>query len=92
MDPIADLPLPRAAVAAPATAAAVEQFEALLIGELAGLMLGTVGTEGPFGGGHAETIYRDLMAEHLGSAVARRGGLGLAPALMDEVIRMQAGA
>lgn len=71
--------------------AAVEQFEAMLIGELASLMLGTVSTDGMFGGGHAEDIYRGMMAEHLGNAVAKRGGLGLTPALMDEVIRLQGG-
>jgi Rod binding domain-containing protein len=71
--------------------AAAEQFEALLIGELTQLMIGTVEVDGLFGGGHAEGVYRGMMAEHLGIAIARRGGLGLAPALMAEVIRMQGG-
>jgi hypothetical protein len=91
MDPVAALPAPPPAIVEPRSKAAVEAFEALLIGELASLMLGTVETDGRFGGGHAETIYRGMMAEHLGNAVVRRGGLGLAPALMDEVIRLQGG-
>lgn len=81
----------QALAAAPQSRAAVEQFEAMLIGELASLMIGTVPTDKTFGGGHAEEIYKGMMAEHLGNAVAKRGGLGLAPALMNEVIRMQGG-
>lgn len=96
METIALPPAPKAAppsaetlAAAPRTKAAVEQFEAMLIGELASLMIGTVPADTMFGGGHAEDIYKGMMAEHLGNAVAKRGGLGLAPALMEEVIRMQ---
>ena len=99
MDTLAVAPPPQAAppsaqtlAASPQAREAVQAFEALLIGELAGLMLGSVPTDGPFGGGHAEDIYRGMMAEHLGSAVAKRGGLGLAPALMQEVIRLQGAA
>ena len=96
MDTLALPPTPRPAppsaqalASAPQAKAAVEQFEAMLIGELAALMIGTVPADTMFGGGHAEDIYKGMMAEHLGNAVAKRGGLGLAPALMDEVIRMQ---
>ena len=91
MDPIASIAPPHPAIIAPQTRAAVAQFEGLLVGELASLMLGTVNSDGMFGGGHAEDIYRGMMAEHLGNAIAKRGGLGLAPALMEEVIRMQGG-
>ncbi|MEM8827540.1 MAG: flagellar biosynthesis protein FlgJ, partial [Pseudomonadota bacterium] len=51
---------PQRALAAPvaggtdAGADAAEQFEALVVGELAKLMVSTLPTDGPFGGGHAE--------------------------------------
>ncbi len=70
---------------------AARQFEAMLIGELSNLMFSTIATDGPFGGGHAEGIYRGMMAEHVGTAIARRGGLGLVPALDAELLALQKG-
>lgn len=70
---------------------AVQAFESVLLGELTALMFSTVKTDGPFGGGHAEEMYRGMMTEHLGTAIAKRGGLNLVPSLMNELIRMQGG-
>lgn len=71
-------------------AEAARAFEALLLGEVARAMFAAVPDDGVFGGGHAETIYRDLMAEHMGAAMTARGGLGLSEAVLGELTRMQA--
>lgn len=89
MDPVASLPAPKPPLLQPSSKAAVEQFESVLIGELTGYMLSTVDTDSAFGGGHAEEIYRGMLTEHLGNAVAKRGGLSLSSALMAEVVRLQ---
>lgn len=73
-------------------AKAAKAFEALITGEFAKMMVSGLDTSGPFGGGHAEGIYRGMMAEHVGEAIARRGGLGLSPAIMDQLIRMEQGS
>jgi len=66
-------------------------FEAVFIGQMTKIMMETVPTDGPFGGGHGEAMFRGMMAEKLGDAVARRGGIGLAPAVLAQMIRMQGG-
>lgn len=75
----------------PQTKAALQEFESILIGEMVNLMFSTVPADELMGGGHAEEIYRSMMGQEMGKEIARQGGLGLVPALMDEVIRMQGG-
>lgn len=72
--------------------AAAQDFEAVLVGQLMGLMLESVPTDGPFGGGNGEDIYRGMLAEQMGREIAKRGGLGLSPMIMNEIIRMQQAA
>ncbi|MGK2284486.1 rod-binding protein [Pedomonas sp. V897] len=75
----------------PQTRAALEEFEAVLIGEMVNVMLSTVPTDGYMGGGNAEEIYRSMMGQEMGREIARQGGLGIAPALMNEIVRLQGG-
>ena len=46
-------------------------------------------TDGTFGGGFAEEVYRGLMLENIGRDMAATGGIGLADAVMAEMVRMQ---
>jgi Rod binding domain-containing protein len=34
-------------------------------------------------------MFRGILAERLGVEMAQRGGIGLAPAVMDQIIRLQ---
>lgn len=70
----------------PATVA--RDFEAVLAGQLVGAMFEQL-PEGP--GGSAEGIWRSELARTLGGVIARRGGLGLAPAVEAEIRALQAG-
>ena len=69
-----------------------EEFEAVFLGEMSKLMLESVEMGDQFSGGHAEQIFRGILAEKLGGEIARRGGVGLAPAVMEQMIRMQEGS
>jgi Rod binding domain-containing protein len=69
--------------------AVAREFEAVFIGEMTKIMMETVPTDGPFGGGHGEEMFRGIMAERLGDAIARRGGIGLAPVVMGQILKMQ---
>ncbi len=87
-----------AAAAAPAESKAHAQaretaqaFEAVLIGQLTNLMLESAGDAGEFSGGHGEAMFRGILAEKIGNEVAQRGGLGLAPAVMQKIIELQNG-
>ena len=75
----------------PKTRAALQEFESVLIGEMVNTMFSTVETNEMFGGGQGEEVFRSLMGQEMGREIARRGGLGLSPVLMNEMIRMQGG-
>jgi peptidoglycan hydrolase FlgJ len=68
-----------------------QAFEAVLIGQLTKMMMESVGEGGEFSGGHGEAMFRGVLAENLGTEVAKRGGLGLAPAVMQQIINLQNG-
>jgi len=65
-------------------------FEAVFAGQIARLMLES-GDVGEFGGGHGEEMFRGVMAEQIGAEMARGSGLGLAPAVMNQILRLQGG-
>ena len=67
-----------------------QAFEATFIGQMTQLMLESV-EEGEFSGGHGEQMFRGVLSEHLGTAIAAKGGIGLAPAVMDQIIKLQGG-
>ena len=96
-DPPAPMPnLPPVNAQAPGTSRAdiaktAEEFEAVFLGEMSKLMLESVDMGDEFSGGHAEQVFRGMMAEKLGGEIARRGGVGLAPVVMEQMIRMQEG-
>lgn len=66
-----------------------EAFEAVFIGQMTSLMMETAGSGGEFSGGSGEEMFRGLLAERIGDAIAKRGGIGLAPAVAEQIIRMQ---
>ena len=74
-----------------APAKTAREFEAVFLGQMTQLMMESVG-DGEFSGGHGEQMFRGVLAEKLGAAIADRGGLGLAPAVMDQIIKLQGGA
>jgi Rod binding domain-containing protein len=83
----ANAPQMRTLPATPASAA--RDFEAVFLGEVMKPMLDTLPADGPFSGGHGEAMFRGIMAEEFGKAMAHRGGVGLAPAVEAQLIRIQ---
>ncbi|MFM9977333.1 MAG: rod-binding protein [Sphingomonadaceae bacterium] len=80
------MPVPAAKADAKATA---EQFEAVFLGQMTQLMMESVEMGDEFSGGHGEDMFRGVLAEKLGNAMASRGGIGIAPAVMAQIIKMQ---
>jgi peptidoglycan hydrolase FlgJ len=72
-------------------AATARSFESVFIGQMTKIMMETVPTDGPFDGGHGEEMFRGVLAEHMGDAIAKRGGIGIAPAVLAQMIKMQGG-
>lgn len=87
--PAAPLPTaPRCETKAEATA---REFEAVFLGQMAKLMMESVEMGDEFSGGHGEEMFRGVLAETLGTEMAKGGGVGLAPAVLEQIIRMQGG-
>lgn len=90
-------PLSGAAPAAPATPGrapeteTARQFEAVFLGQMAQMLFDQV-EQGDFSGGNGEEIFRGILAEKMGQEMARRGGIGIAPAVMEQILRIQAEA
>ncbi|AGH49039.1 MULTISPECIES: rod-binding protein [Sphingomonadales] len=96
MADIASAMLPPAATAqmprpTPDPASTAREFEAVFVGQMTKLMMEMVDT-GDFSGGAGEEMFRGVLAEQMGNEIAKRGGIGLAPAVLDQIIRMQGGS
>ena len=68
---------------------AADEFEAIFISQMLKIMSVGVKTDGPFGGGQSEEIYRDLMNEQLGKTVTSKGGIGLSDSIYREILKSQ---
>jgi len=68
---------------------AAHEFEAAFLGQMAKLMMETVEIGDQCSGGHGEEMFRGVLAEKLGEEIAKRGGVGLAPAVLEQIIKMQ---
>ena len=66
-----------------------EEFEALFLSQMLAPIFETVETDGPFGGGSAERIYRSLMVQEYGKALTQSGGVGIADAVERELLKLQ---
>ncbi len=69
--------------------AAAESFEALFLSQMLSQMTAGLKTDGPFGGGFSETIYRSMLNEQYGATLAARGGVGIADAVYREMLKYQ---
>jgi Rod binding domain-containing protein len=65
------------------------EFEAVFLGQMLQPMFANLGAEKPFGGGMAENMWQSLLADEYGKAIAERGGVGIADAVVREILRSQ---
>lgn len=68
------------------------EFESVLLGQFTSIMFTGVKSDGPFGGGPAEDIFKSMLAEEYGKILAHSGGIGLADSVYREIIKSQEGA
>lgn len=66
-----------------------KDYEAGFVGAMLESMFAGIKTNKMFGGGSAEDMYRSLMTQEYGKAVAARGTLGIADTIKREMLRMQ---
>lgn len=68
---------------------AATDFEAVFLGQMLAPMFEGLKTDGPFGGGNAEEIFRSMMVDEMGTAIARSGGIGIADAVYQKLLALQ---
>ena len=68
---------------------AAEQFESFFVGRMLDQITSEQPTDGPFGGGHAEKVFRGLLNEQYAVNVTRSGGLGIADSVYGEILAIQ---
>lgn len=66
-----------------------EDFEAVYIGEMLNTMWSGLETDGMFGGGHAEQMFRGMMLSEQAKTMASNGGIGIADSVEAELLRLQ---
>jgi Rod binding domain-containing protein len=52
-------------------------------------MFSGIKTDGPFGGGHAENVYRSMMSQEYAKSISKSGGVGLADHIYREILAKQ---
>ncbi|MFO0997573.1 MAG: rod-binding protein [Alphaproteobacteria bacterium] len=68
---------------------AAKDFESLFLSQMMGSMFSGLDSKGMFNGGHGEAIYRSMMGEEFGRLASKSGGLGIAPAVYREIVKLQ---
>ncbi len=66
-----------------------EEFEAVFISQMLAPMFEGLETDPLFGGGPGEDMYRSMLVEEYGKAIARSGGIGISDAVQREILRLQ---
>jgi peptidoglycan hydrolase FlgJ len=66
-----------------------QQFEGTFITQFLSQMFSGISTDGPFGGGQGEEMFRSLMMDEYGKQFEAQGGFGLAPAIERELLKFQ---
>jgi Rod binding domain-containing protein len=70
---------------------AAEEFEAVFLSQMLEQMFQGIRTDGPFGGGKAEEMFRSFMLQEYGKVMAASGGVGIADMVKREMLRAQEG-
>lgn len=70
-------------------AEAAESFEAFFMTRMMESMFEGVSTDGFFGGGQAERVYRSLLLDEYGKEMAKTGTIGVKDYVMQAILQMQ---
>ncbi len=68
---------------------AAQKFEAQFLSSMLQQMFAGVQTDGPFGGGLGEEMFRSIMTEAMADKMTKSGGIGLADTVQREILKMQ---
>ena len=70
---------------------AAKEFESVFISQFLGSMFSGIKTDGPFGGGQGEDMFRSLMIDKYAQGLEAQGGFGMAASVKAQMLKMQEG-
>jgi len=68
---------------------AAQEFEAVFISEMMKPMFAGIKTDGTFGGGKGEEVFRSMLVQEYGKNIAQTRSLGIADHIKAAMIQMQ---
>ena len=80
---------PHATADAAKAAKAAQDFESVFLSQVMGAMFEGIPTDGPFGGGEGEGMFRSLMIDEYAKQMSAQGGIGLAASVKRELLKAQ---
>ncbi|UEM04259.1 rod-binding protein [Skermanella rosea] len=80
---------PRAGADDKAVAKAAGEFEAQFVSQMLSQMWQGIETDGYFGGGNGEEMFRGLMINEYGKMITQSGQLGIADQVKQAMLKMQ---
>jgi peptidoglycan hydrolase FlgJ len=66
------------------------EFEAVFISEMMKPMFDGIKTDGMFGGGKGEEVFRSILLQEYGKVMSQTGQVGIASHVKESLIQMQA--
>jgi len=66
-----------------------QEFEAFFLTQMFEVMSAGVKTDGPMGGGQAESKWRSFLNDQYGREMSKGRGIGIADMVYDQMIKMQ---
>ena len=66
-----------------------QKFEASFVSSMLQQMFDGLDTDGPFGGGQGEAMFRSVLTEAMAKQVVKSGGIGVSGAVQREMLKMQ---
>lgn len=66
-----------------------QAFEASFLSSMFKPMFDGIKTDGPFGGGQGEAMFRSFLTDALAKQTTKAGGIGLADTVQREMLKLQ---
>jgi Rod binding domain-containing protein len=68
---------------------AAQRFESQFLSQMLGQMFQGIETDGPFGGGFGEEMFRSVMTDAMGREMTKAGGIGVSDMIQREILKLQ---
>ena len=83
------VPNPSKTANAEASRKSAEEFESFFLTQMLEPMFEGIKTDGYFGGGYGEGVFRSMMLQQYGRILAKAGGVGIADMVGRELMNIQ---